>query len=235
MENTKLPRQLERHIMETLRKVGKILGIDIKQQSPIWLKDKNRTKDLPRLFRKLGFRVGVEIGTMKGWYARFLFAYITGLKLYCVDSWKAYDEFIESHTGASQEKLDECFETAKERLRGMNVEFIKKYSMDAVKDFKDESLDFVYIDANHTFEYAVEDIAKWEKKVRPGGIVSGHDYWTSIEMKKLWIENPTELEKLKLCQVKDAVDAWVKANQISPLFVIEEKTSFKSPSWFYVK
>ena len=54
-------------------------------------------------------------------------------------------------------------------------------------------------------------------------------------MKKLWIENPTELEKMKLCQVKDAIDAWVKTNKIDPLFVIEEKTSFKSPSWFYVK
>jgi SAM-dependent methyltransferase len=221
--------------MDTLKKVGKIFGVDINQPSPIFLKEKARTKDLPRLFRKLGFKIGAEIGSMKGWYARFLFTYITGLKLYCVDSWEAYDEFIESHIGANQEKLNDCFEIAKERLRGLNVEFIKKRSMDAVKDFADESLDFVYIDANHTFEYVVEDIAKWEKKVRKGGIVAGHDYWTSIEMKKLWIEKPTELERLKLCQVKDAIDAWTKANLISPLFVIEEKTSFKSPSWFYVK
>jgi hypothetical protein len=219
--------------MGTLRRVGKILGVDTKQQSPIFLREKSRTKDLPRLFKKLGFKVGAEIGSMKGWYASFLFAYITGLKLYCIDPWEEYDEFVESHQ-TGQVKLNECFELAQQRLKGRNVEFIRKYSMDAVKDFKDESLDFVYIDANHTFEYAVEDIAQWSKKVRKDGIVAGHDYWTSIEMKKLWIENPTKLERLKLCQTKDAVDAWVKANQISPLFVIEEKTSFKSPSWFYV-
>ena len=48
--------------------------------------------------------------------------------------------------------------------------------MDAVKDFKDESLDFVYIDANHGYESTKEDIREWSKKVKKGGIVSGHDY-----------------------------------------------------------
>ena len=221
--------------MDTLRQVGKIFGVDPLQKSPILLLDKSRVKDLPRLFRKLGLKTGAEIGTMKGWYAGFLFKFITGLKLYCIDPWEKYDDFVESHDVDGEKRLNDTFEIAKERLKGLNVEFVKKYSMDAVKDFKDESLDFVYIDANHTFEYAVEDIAKWEKKVRRGGIVSGHDYWNSIDMKKLWIENPTELEKMKLCQVKDAIDAWVKTNKIDPLFVIEEKTSFKSPSWFYVR
>lgn len=49
--------------------------------------------------------------------------------------------------------------------------------MEALEDFADESLDFVYIDANHEFRYIAEDLFEWTKKVRKGGIVSGHDYF----------------------------------------------------------
>jgi len=49
--------------------------------------------------------------------------------------------------------------------------------MEAVEDFEDESLDFVYIDANHEFRYIAEDLCEWTKKVKKGGIVSGDDYF----------------------------------------------------------
>ena len=64
--------------MDTLRQVGKIFGVDPLQKSPILLLDKSRVKDLPRLFKKLGLKTGAEIGTMKGWYAGYLFKLITG-------------------------------------------------------------------------------------------------------------------------------------------------------------
>ena len=48
--------------------------------------------------------------------------------------------------------------------------------MDAVEDFEDESLDFVYIDGHHGFRYIAEDLCEWSYKVRKGGIISGHDY-----------------------------------------------------------
>ncbi len=48
--------------------------------------------------------------------------------------------------------------------------------MDALEDFEDNSLDFVYIDGDHNFKHISEDIYEWTKKVRSGGIVSGHDY-----------------------------------------------------------
>ena len=102
--------------------------------------------------------------------------------------------------------------------------------MEALKDFNDNSLDFVFIDGNHTFEYVVEDIAQWSKKVKVGGIVSGHDYWRSIESEKpLYVKNLTLLEQLKLVQVKDAVNSWVSANRIKPWFIT------KDLCWFYVK
>jgi hypothetical protein len=42
--------------------------------------------------------------------------------------------------------------------------------------FNDNSLDFVYIDANHAYDYVVQDIELWYPKVKKGGFICGHDY-----------------------------------------------------------
>ena len=47
---------------------------------------------------------------------------------------------------------------------------------DAAKQVDDGSLDMVFIDAGHDYDSVREDIANWLPKVRPGGIVAGHDY-----------------------------------------------------------
>jgi len=55
--------------------------------------------------------------------------------------------------------------------------------------FQDNSLDFVYIDANHAYDYVVEDMEKWYPKVKNGGYLIGHDYldidWNNNEFKLL--------------------------------------------------
>lgn len=42
--------------------------------------------------------------------------------------------------------------------------------------FEDGSLDFVYIDADHSFEGVIQDITSWLPKMKPGGVLAGHDY-----------------------------------------------------------
>lgn len=101
--------------------------------------------------------------------------------------------------------------------------------MDVVKGFKEESLDFVFIDANHEFKEVACDISEWSKKVRKGGIVAGHDYGRRPDG--------------KFCQVKDVVIAWTKAMDINPWFVGESskykdnKDSYdrRENFWMYVK
>jgi hypothetical protein len=220
--------------MDTLKKIKKIYGLRYHVPMPIQLPI-DRNGGLPSLINELGLKTGAEIGTSKGRYAKWLFSRIRGLKLYCVDPWAVYDEYIELHDKSKQDLFDGYFEETKQRLAGKNVEFIRKYSMDAVKDFEDNSLDFVFIDGNHTFEYAIEDIAKWEKKVRPGGMVSGHDYWNSFNRRHYYVPNLNPIEKMKLCQVKDAVDAWTKTNNIKPWFVTSPSRLDKFPSWLWTK
>lgn len=58
------------------------------------------------------------------------------------------------------------------------------YSEEKAKLYKDESLDFVFIDANHTYEYVKKDIEAWLPKIKKGGIIGGHDfnifYWPGV-------------------------------------------------------
>jgi len=56
------------------------------------------------------------------------------------------------------------------------VERIVKISTEASKDVPDNSLDLVYIDANHEYEFVMDDIKYWLPKIKKGGIICGHDY-----------------------------------------------------------
>ncbi len=55
-------------------------------------------------------------------------------------------------------------------------------SAEMAKNFADASLDFVFIDAEHTFERVMGDIKAWLPKVKPGGILAGHDFnWIQVK------------------------------------------------------
>jgi hypothetical protein len=132
-------------------------------------------KDLAQLFHDMDFKVGAEIGVAAGEYSETIMQANPQLeKLYGVDPWEPYrgyrdytrlGTFDSLETGAHQ-RLDKY----------PNYIFVKKYSLDAAKDFPDGSLDFVYIDANHSEPYITQDIETWAPKVRSGGVVAGDDY-----------------------------------------------------------
>ena len=53
---------------------------------------------------------------------------------------------------------------------------IKGYSNDVVNQYEDNSIDFLFIDASHRYEDVLNDINLWYHKVKPDGIIAGHDY-----------------------------------------------------------
>ena len=129
--------------------------------------------DLPEFFKELGFEVGAEIGVYKGEFSeKFCKA---GLTLYAIDPWRIYKDYGNPR---GQARLDFQYEHTQRVLSPYpNAKIIRKTSMEAINDFEDESLDFVYIDGNHEFRYIAEDLYEWAKKVKKGGIVAGHDYF----------------------------------------------------------
>lgn len=128
--------------------------------------------ELAKHFKNKGFKVGAEIGTADGRYAEILCQEIPGLELYCIDPYEPYEGNWRSH-----EYQQKAYETADKRLDKYNVEILVQTGLEASEDFEDKTLDFVFIDGAHDFDNVMTDIILWSKKVRPGGIVSGHDYY----------------------------------------------------------
>ena len=125
---------------------------------------------------------GAELGVFMGALSARLLQR-EDITLYMVDSWKEHGEgdYAESgdfHASLSQQQQDGF------RLAATNeTEFAENrrsiLCMDTVagaKYFEDGSLDFVFIDADHSYNGCRADIEAWYPKVRKGGWLCGHDY-----------------------------------------------------------
>jgi Methyltransferase domain len=96
---------------------------------------------------------------------------------YAIDCWDQSDEA--SHRPGNDEL--EAFVSASMRLRlGRHIHVKPKRSEQAAEEFTDASLDLVFIDAAHTYAGVRADIALWLPKVKPGGVLAGHDYSASF-------------------------------------------------------
>ena len=126
-------------------------------------------EDLVKLFSELGFTIGVEVGTEKGIFARKILDANPNLKLFCVDPWLKTEDYLEERRNGLHERN---YKQALERTTGFDCTLIKKPSMEAVKDFANNSLDFVYIDGDHSLPAVINDIHQWIKKVKVGGILT---------------------------------------------------------------
>lgn len=181
----------------------------------------SRFATLPVIFRRRGFRLGVEVGVERGRYSKVLCIRHPKMKLYGVDAWETYLGYRDHVT---QDRLDNFYLETKARMKPYNFEAIRDFSVKAARRFEDGSLDFVFIDAAHDYRSVKEDIAAWAPKVRKDGIVAGHDYMAGEH---------TGMDKLVTDYgVKQAVNEWWQKNNIEYLFILRKD---KSPSWFYVK
>ena len=172
--------------------------------------------DLASLFAELGYTSGAEIGVERGLYTEELCKANPQATIYAIDAWEAYSGYREH---VSQGKLDNFYQDTKERMASYpGCKIIRAYSKDAAAQFKPESLDWVYIDANHDFVQVVNDISVWSRRVRPGGIVAGHDYRKD--------KGPAAFH------VPFAVQGYTQSYRVSPWFVLRGD---KSASWMWVK
>jgi predicted O-methyltransferase YrrM len=120
----------------------------------------------------------VEIGSWKGKSSAYMAVEIANsgksIQFDCIDpwpDWKPEGEYFETMCQNLHETFLNNVNPVKEYLNP-----IKLTSMEAVKQYEDNSLDFVFIDGNHEYEYVFEDINFWIKKIKKGGVLSGHDY-----------------------------------------------------------
>jgi len=194
---------------------------------PFEIKDCGRD-ELPKFFKELGFKVGAEVGVYKAAYSELFCK--EGFKFYAIDPWMAYQGA--GRTQQEQDRQDFLFGHAGRVLAPYpDCTLVRKTSMGALADFEDGSLDFVYIDGDHEFSHVAADIVEWTKKVKKGGIVSGHDYFsTAIGASNV------------VCHVGPTINLFVKLYGIENFWVFgrskpieDEKKDDRYLSWMFFK
>ena len=131
--------------------------LDIPRTIP-WEGKGNRKHVLKHLIEQNNFKVMAEVGVRDGRTTFFLLDNILDLTIYAIDT--SIAGFYNAETKAKYG----------DRLRP--IEALSEVAADRIAD---GSLDLVFIDANHNYEYVKKDIAKYTPKLKPTGLLTGHD------------------------------------------------------------
>lgn len=105
----------------------------------------------------------VEVGSAWGRSTRALADHTDGV-VYAVDRW------------ANTERWEGFQKYHADHLTSGRVQAIRMESTQAAS-ILDLSADLVFIDASHAYENVVADLDAWAPKVKPGGVLCGHDFW----------------------------------------------------------
>ena len=127
-----------------------------------------------------GKLIGAEIGVSQGTHARDILMTLD-CKLFLIDIWESYYEtFILNKEPHFSERFSSK-QDVETKLKGFNVDIIKGDSIEVSTTFPNQFFDFVYIDANHSYESVKKDIVAWLPKVKRNGVLCGHDYSSQCE------------------------------------------------------
>lgn len=126
-------------------------------------------------------KVGVEVGVMRGETSEMLLHFFPELKLYMVDPWDMLNseyfqtdsKFYRKH-GGSKQWYEDCKKIAR-RYPGRAI-LLREFSHIASYQFNNDSLDFVFIDGDHSYPAVYTDLLLWYPKIKPGGMLILHDY-----------------------------------------------------------
>lgn len=144
-----------------------------------------RRDEIGLVLEEHNFTTGVEVGVQRGLYSEIILKNWKSCKQYnLVDLWKHQDNYTDL-ANVNDNKQDTYYQDAVTRLAPYEniTEFYRMYSTEAAQKLDRESMDFAYIDARHDYCGALEDIAAYWPLVRPGGIMAGHDFHTSTEVR----------------------------------------------------
>jgi hypothetical protein len=197
----------------------------------------SKRNDIIPMLEKLKWKTAIEVGVQKGLFAKKMldnWPSCTEYKL--VDLW-GQEEGYQEPGNHSKDFHSMALGQTKRRVKPYNdkVEFFVMRSTDASKHLEDQHFDFVYLDARHDYCAVAEDIAHYWPKVRPGGILAGHDFIDA----QYALDRLGENENWGECEdgtkqpraVRGAVEDFMKTENID--FVLVSQEDF--PSWFIQK
>jgi hypothetical protein len=117
---------------------------------------------------------GAELGVYRGDFARVVLSRWHGSRWHLVDSWTNGQDLPYSH--GQDENMDTAIASV-DSFGAQRYKVVRNTTDLAAHTYAEGSLDWVYVDATHTYADCRRDLQTWAPKVRMGGLLSGHDYW----------------------------------------------------------
>ena len=125
----------------------------------------------------------LEIGSWKGRSASYMGVALHNsgkdIKFDCVDTW---DDISPMHNITGEELLRQFTENTAPVKHRINP--VRAYSVDAASYYADNSIDFLFLDADHRYDKVIREMQAWIPKVKKGGVFAGHDYTSIPDVKQ---------------------------------------------------
>jgi len=140
---------------------------------------RHRDKFFPRMIDALGLKIGVEIGVDKGELSNLILERSKIEAYYCIDTWQdnfGSDYRPDYYDKSGNNRYKDAYNKLKTYIDSKRACLMQMTSVEACRHFGLESIDYCYIDGDHSLEGIYTDIKAWLPKVRVGGIIAGHDY-----------------------------------------------------------
>ena len=170
-------------VIRTRADIGRLLQAEAEAEAPLVAREEAGGAPLDEVWggaftRRRGFRHGAELGVQRGIFAeQLLQTWPACESLLLVDVWAPLDNYVDV-ANVPQREQDAIMREALERTAFWRhkLSVCRNLTTLCAAGVRDGALDFVYVDARHDRQGVAEDLRLWWPKVRPGGLVCGHDF-----------------------------------------------------------
>ena len=175
-----------------------ILGLNSTNNKDYW--EENQDQPCRRL-------VGAEIGVMDGEHAKIILKYLNISELILVDPFQVYiDAPIKKKLNWDFDKM--YLDVKNKFLNNSRVKIYREYSQTACALFDDNYFDFIYIDADHSYEQVKLDLENWFPKLKQFGVICGDDYGRPVGYGVVKAVNEFAFSKKLVVQIGDDHQFW---------------------------
>lgn len=175
-----------------------------------------------RILRTSGASTVAEIGVWKGDYAQHLLQHCSAIeRYYMIDPWRTLPDWNKPYN-VSPETFDKCLEEtmAKTEFAASKRVILRGRTKEVIDRIPDNSLDFAYLDGDHTLRGITIDLISVLPKIKEGGLIGGDDF-----LKNPWRHHSRAYEPTLVCPFSvyfaEAMDLPIRALPFTQ-FVIEK-------------
>lgn len=146
-----------------------------------WRQIKNFRKHVVDFVKTHNFKKGIELGVRRGELLFMLLDQCPELRMLAVDAWtptKSDNNSVFPHA-EYEKRVRKIGEKYADRLQ-----IIKGFSVDAAHQVEADSYDFIFIDADHSYNACKQDILLWSPKIKEDGWLLGDDVHRTAGVKK---------------------------------------------------